>query len=283
MTRIRRNERSRFRLSIVVPSKPLIFGLVGGGKTPPATRESGVEIVAHRGASFLAPENTLAAVNLAWDQDADAVEVDVHLSKDRRIVAIHDTCTRRTAGTRFQIAQTRSSQLRLLNVGHKSAHERIPFLEEILTTVPQGRRLFIEIKCGAEIVPILHRTLERENRTSQTTVIGFDIETLARCKQTMPMVPTYYLRKTRLGVPYRRSIIKQVQAEGLDGLSLHWQGLTTSFAKAVKESGLDLYTWTVDDVQDAKRLASMGIDGVTTNRPGWLRTHLRAPASLDSA
>ena len=112
--------------------------------TPPTVGQRAVEIVAHRGASFLAPENTLAAVRLAWDQGADAVEIDVHLSKDNRIVAIHDSCTTRTAGTTHHIAETRSSRLRRLNVGRlggpKSAHERIPYLEEILRTVPAGRR-----------------------------------------------------------------------------------------------------------------------------------------------
>ena len=111
-----------------------------------------VKIIAHRGASHLAPENTLASVNLAWELGADAVEVDVHLTGDGRIVAIHDTTTGRTGGTQLEVAQTYSRHLRRLDVGrhknHDFAGEPIPFLGEVLDTIPPGRHLFIEIKCG---------------------------------------------------------------------------------------------------------------------------------------
>lgn len=261
----------------VVASEPVDFKDAGGKRM--------VEIVAHRGASFLAPENTLAAVNLAWELGADAVEVDVHLSADGRIVAIHDPCTNRTAGVRHPIATTPSNQLRLLNVGHRVGpeprHEGIPFLEEVLCTIPPGRRLFIEIKCGREIIPPLGRILGHESRRDHIAVIGFDLETLARCKAAMPETPMYHLHKTRLGLPYRGGLIEQVRARGLDGLSVKWQGLRPAFTQAVKAEGLDLYAWTVDDVRSASRLAAMGIDGITTNRPGWLRTHLFAQGRRD--
>ncbi len=95
-----------------------------------------VEIIAHRGASHAAPENTLASVSLAWQMEADAVEVDVHLSKDNRIVAIHDPWTDRTGGVRLEVANTIAHHLRRLDVGshkhHQYARERIPFLEEVL-------------------------------------------------------------------------------------------------------------------------------------------------------
>ena len=76
-----------------------------------------VEIIAHRGASYLAPENTLASVKLGWQKDAD-VEVDVYLSKDNRIVVIHDSTTKRTSGgTDLKVSESDSQELRKLDVG----------------------------------------------------------------------------------------------------------------------------------------------------------------------
>ncbi len=109
-----------------------------------------MKIIAHRGASFDAPENTLAAIRLAWQQQADAVEIDVHLSRDRHLVAIHDFNTRKTTGRNRPVARQTLAQLRTLDAGQwkhpRWRGEKIPTLEEVLATVPPGKRLFIEIK-----------------------------------------------------------------------------------------------------------------------------------------
>ena len=93
----------------------------------------GVEIIAHRGASHLAPENTLASVELAWKRGADAVEIDIWLTKDGRIVAIHDEDTERTTGRKWVIADHTLAELRRLDAGswkdESYAGEPIPILE----------------------------------------------------------------------------------------------------------------------------------------------------------
>src|SRR5436190_9554723 len=97
-----------------------------------------VELVAHRGASADAPENTVAAIKLAWEQKADASEFDVYLTKDGKIVVIHDATTKRTAGEDKKVADTSLEDLRKLEVGKwknpKFAGEKIPTLEEMLAT-----------------------------------------------------------------------------------------------------------------------------------------------------
>jgi len=99
-----------------------------------------VEIIAHRGASHDAPENTLAAVNLAWQQNADAVEIDVHLSRDGQIVVIHDENTRKTAGLNKNVSEQTLAELRRLDVGRwkgrQWAGEKIPVLAEVLGALP---------------------------------------------------------------------------------------------------------------------------------------------------
>lgn len=233
-----------------------------------------VEIIAHRGASHLAPENTLAAVNLAWELDCDAVEVDVHLSADNRIVAIHDPTTQRTGGQDLAVAQSHSHDLRQLDVGSfkgsRYAGQTIPFLEEVLVTVPAGRRLFLELKCGPEIVAHLHMMLAMSSKQSQVTLIAFELATLCAAKAVLPDVPAYWLRDTTLGFPHRMTILAQARAAGLEGVNVNWTGVTLRLAQKARAMGLDLYVWTVDDVQVAQRLGHLGIQGITTNHPGCL-------------
>jgi glycerophosphoryl diester phosphodiesterase len=137
--------------------------------------------IAHRGASFLAPENTVAAAKLAWELGADAVEVDIHLSKDNRIMVIHDKDTKRTCSGKknLTIADSPSTLLRDLDAGiwkdPKYKGEKIPFLTEIIETVPEGKTLVVEIKCGSEVIPPLVREIEKckkRNRLYLSPSIG---------------------------------------------------------------------------------------------------------------
>jgi glycerophosphoryl diester phosphodiesterase len=240
-----------------------------------------MQVIAHRGASHLAPENTLASVELAWRLGADAVEVDVHLTRDGRIMAIHDETTDRTAGTCLAVAQTHSSSLRRLDVGrHKHpqfAGERIPFLEEVLQTVPPDRQLFVEIKCGPEILPPLAQTIAQSGKQPQIVLIGFDLATIQAAKTRMPEIPACWLCDKRILRSYGQSLARRAKDCGLDGLDVHWSGITRRFIRTVKAAGLRLYVWTVDDPGQAARLQALGIDGITTNRPGRLRRRTPPP------
>ena len=238
-----------------------------------------VEIIAHRGASYLAPENTLASVMLGWEKGAD-VEIDVHLTKDKRIMALHDTSTGRTAGVDMIMKEADSEQLRKLEVGSwKGARflgEPIPFLEEILNAMPPGRRLFVEIKCGPEILPHLQGVLQESGKAEQIVIIGFDLETMAQAKKQMPGIPVYWLRgtakdkDTQEWLAHDAGWVQRVQERGLDGLDVHYAGVDKRFMNAVRAAGQKLYVWTVDDPQEARRLVQLGVTGITTNRPEWL-------------
>lgn len=242
-----------------------------------------MEIVAHRGASFLAPENTRVAVNLAWELRADAVEVDVYLTHDRRIVVIHDENTLRTSGRDLRVAESRAGELRSLDVGslkaQKYAGEQIPFLDEVLATLPPGKTLFVEVKCGTEILAYLKDELEKSGKQSQVTVISFDYEVAAGFKKIQPEVPVHFLKSSEKDqhgarAAYRQDLVDRALAGKLDGLGVHYAGVTREFARAVKSAGLDLYVWTVDDPLEARRLMDLGVDWLATNRPGWMRRQL---------
>ena len=249
-------------------------------RLPAARLANRVEIIAHRGASSAAPENTLASVALAWQMGADAVEVDVHLSKDNRIVAIHDPSTARTSGTDLEVASTTAASLRRLDVGsHKHrrfAGERIPFLQEVMDIVPPGRRLFVEIKCGPDILSALEDVIGHSGKRDQVVIIGFDLDTVRAAKKILPDVPVYWLCDTAFWRPLDRRLVEQARLSGIDGLDVRWFGITRRFVSAVRAAGLDLYAWTVNSPLDAVRLRRLGVDGITTNRPDRFVTH--APA-----
>ncbi len=247
-----------------------------------------VEIIAHRGASHLAPENTMASVMLGWKKGAD-VEVDVYLSADNRIVVIHDSTTKRTGGTELKVKEATSRELRKLDVGSFKAEqftgEQIPFLADIIETIPPKRKLYVEIKCGKEILPFLKELIVDSGRISQIVIIGFDLDTVTMSKKLID-VPTYWLKGTAKDedtgewIPHDLQLIQTAQDNGLDGMDVHYAGVTKEFADAAISAGQNLYVWTVDDPAEAARLARLGVAGITTNRPGWLRKQLRNPIAI---
>lgn len=240
-----------------------------------------VEIIAHRGASFVAPENTVASAKLGFEMKADAVEVDIWMTKDNRIVVIHDDNTSRTSGVDLKVPEALASEVRKIDVGQFKAEkykgEKVPYLPEILNLIPEDKKIFVEIKHGEKILPYLFEMIERSPKKSQIIIIGFNLNTIAKFKEKMPEIPTYWLKgtdkdkTTQKHIPHDVALIKMAKEKNIDGLNLHYSGITEEFAKEVKKSGLKLYAWTVDDPQEAIRLVKLGIDGITTNKPDVIR------------
>lgn len=221
------------------------------------------EIIAHRGASADAPENSLEAFRLGWVQ-ADANELDVHLSRDGRLVVIHDASTKRTHKVDKPVVEQSAAELKALGV---------PGLEEVLD-VPAGKRLFIEIKCGAEAVPELARLL-KDRPAERYAIIAFNAATLAKMKKERPEIPAYWLAGYKAETKIE-DLVAKAKAVGFDGLDLNKDfPIDAAFVKTVKDAGLKLYTWTVNDADVARRQKAAGVDGITSDRPGKLRESLK--------
>lgn len=243
-----------------------------------------VEIVAHRGASADAPENTRAAFVLGWEQ-ADAVELDVHLTRDGRLAAIHDRSTKRTTGVDKPVVEQTLAELKEQDAGRwkgeRWAGERIPALEEAIELLPPGKRLYIEIKCGPEAVPELARVLDGfAPKRAQIAVIGFNYDGMLEAKRRLPDVPVYWLAGPRKDGGDRRSeldaLIAKARAGKLDGLDLSKDfPIDAAFVARVRAAGLKLLTYTVNDEATARLHAQAGVDGITTDRPAALRAALR--------
>lgn len=245
-----------------------------------------MEIIAHRGASFDAPENTIASLELAFQQNADGVEIDIHLTKDQRVVAFHDDDTARIAGVSNLIADQTFAELRGLEIGQwgrwkgRGFSEKIPTLEEVLAVIPYGKRLFIEIKCGAEVLPPLATILETSgNKPQQTVLIGFHRQTMQVAKERFLHHPICWVvgRNTAgRGYPRVQELITKARDSNFDGLDVDKRfPITREFVDAVHQAELKIYTWAVDDLRTARAEVAAGVDGITTNRPGWLREQLQ--------
>lgn len=233
--------------------------------------------IAHRGASFLAPENTVAAAKLAWELGADAVEIDIHLSKDNRIMVIHDNDTKRTCSGKknLSIADSPSTLLRDLDAGiwkgEKYKGEKIPFLTEIIETVPEGKTLVVEIKCGSEVIPLLVREMEKSAKMDQMVYICFDWKTIVEVKKTFPKNMCYWLSASKNGLHKK---IVEAAKNGLDGVNLHYSVIDEEVVKIANENKLEVLAWTVDNPAEAKRLTKLGVTKITTNRPDWLKVEM---------
>ncbi len=245
------------------------------------------EIIAHRGASYIAPENTLASVNLGW-RSSDGVEIDIHLSKDGRIVVIHDDNTLRTAGRNVKVRDQNLAELQALDVGiwkgEKWSGEKIPALEEIFQSIPRGKRLFLEIKCGTEIIPVLENVLRNSGtKPGQIVIMSFSIRLVKAIKKKLKENPVYWLvrfkkqKKSGIWSPSVGEIAEKATRAGVDGLNVMCcEIIDRNFVKKVKEAGLKLYVWTVDSPSEAERLIHLGVEGITSNRPELLRKELKS-------
>jgi glycerophosphoryl diester phosphodiesterase len=245
-----------------------------------------VEIVAHRGSSHLAPENTRAAVELAWQEGADAVEGDFRLTRDGQIVCLHDASLKRTTGVARSVSECSLEELRAYDAGSwkgpQFAGERIPSLETLLSTVPPKKRFYVEVKCGEEIIDPLQRVIGACGLQPQQIVpISLQLPVIAAIKQAIPQCPAYWVvefkrAETGQWQPNAREIIGTAQRAGLDGLDLMATGpIDAPLVKRIKTAGLGLCVWTVDDPPRARRLIDLGVQAITTNRPGWLREQLK--------
>jgi glycerophosphoryl diester phosphodiesterase len=253
----------------------------------PATFASGQLIIAHRGASHDAPGNTLAAFRLAWQQGADGVEGDYYLTADGRVVCIHDVDTQRVAGEKLIVAETSFEQLRKLDVGAwkglRWRGEKIPSMEEVLATVPSGKKAILELKVGPEIVEPMAKILAASGlQPEQIVIISFHPETIAACEQRLPQLRTHWLtgyEKQEDGTwkPTARQVtatLQRIRADGLGSKAVP-EYLNGTFLEQLRLDGLKEYhVWTVDDPEVAREYQRLGAWGITTNRPGWLRRQL---------
>jgi glycerophosphoryl diester phosphodiesterase len=246
-------------------------------------------IVAHRGACRDAPENTIPAFMLAWDQQADAIEGDFRLTKDGHIVCIHDADTKKVAAKNLVIENSTLKQLRELDVGSHHSKEFkgtvIPTIAEVFSTVPKKKKIYIEVKCGVEIVDKLLEEIEKSGlKREQIVVISFDSEVVAELKARSPqlkalLVVSFKRNKFLRITPSRKLVMESLAQTKADGLSSKKDLVSKAFIKKVISSGYEYHVWTIDDLKTAKRFKEWGAKSITTNIPGFMKKKLNGKTS----
>ena len=243
-------------------------------------------LIAHRGGSREAPENTLAAFHQAWQQGADGIEADFRLTRDGRVVCLHDAGTGRTAGIDIAVAEATFAELRRLDVGSwKGARwqgEQIPSLDEVLARLPAGKMFMIELKSGPEIIiPLRGLLTDSGVPFEQLRLLAFDAPLLAGMKQALPEIRTClnvdyrWSLRTCSWSPSRADIQATLELNDIDGLSSRAHALLDAqFVGELQQSAKEVHVWTVDSVRAAGHYRDMGVDSIMTNRPGWLRGRL---------
>ncbi len=219
-----------------------------------------VSIIAHRGASAYEPENTLRAIKRALELGADLVEVDVQLSRDGHVVVIHDESVDRTTNGRGYVKDMTLDQLRKLDAG---LGEKIPTLEEVLDIIKDKAILIIEIK-APEAVEKVVRTVEEKEMTEKVIVSSFSQDTVKRVKMLNPKI------KTGLIFPFHPLKLAQLATEA--GVEVFFSKyVDKTMVREAHKQGLTIYPWTIDDLEEAKRLLGMEVDGISTNKPDLLK------------
>jgi glycerophosphoryl diester phosphodiesterase len=247
-------------------------------------------IIAHRGASHDAPENSLAAFKLAIEQGADGFEADFYVTSDGKIVCFHDKDTKRIAGTELDVVKTSLAELQALDVGSwkgpRWKGERMPTMADVLAAVPKNKLVFLELKSSTEIVAPMKRVIAASSiDLQQIVIISFHADAIAESKKQLPHIKALWLCRYEdkdknghfePGVEEVASTLKRIHADGLNS-EARTEHFNEAFIKRLRELGCDEFSvWTVDDPKVADFYARLGAKAITTNRPGWLREQMKA-------
>src|SRR5688572_7250486 len=243
-------------------------------------------IVAHRGASAHAPENTLAAFQMAIDAGAEGVEFDIRLAKDGVPVVIHDRTLWRTAKSKSKVSELTSRELAKMDVGSwfnrrfpkrarpEFAHETIPTLKETLSLLKDfDGPIYIELKAGAatyrELSAAVCELISTSPLLSQIIVKSFKLAVTPEVKHLLPNVQTAALFALEILRYLRRRehIVALAQEFGADQLSVHYSLVTPRLCTLASDAGMPLTVWTVDDPSWITRRKNLGIRAVITNDP----------------
>lgn len=226
--------------------------------------------IAHRGASAVAPENTLAAFRWAARLGAEAIETDVRISRDGQFVLFHDRLLRRTTSARGTLAAQSLARLRELDAGSwfapRYAGQRIPLLREALAFAQRHRLgLFLELK--PRLSKALLRQFLRELQEvplAQVTVLGFRRSTLQGLRALAPAL------RTGLLVRRRARAVHKALTVGAQLLAVHRTAYSRRLLEQAHRAGLGVVVWTVNDPRTMHELAASGVDGIMTDYPDRL-------------
>lgn len=223
-----------------------------------------VQITAHRGASSDAPENTIPAIELAIENGADFVEIDVRLTADGEVVLMHDATTTRTTDASMTVSESTYEELLTLDAGgwfsEEYAGTRIPTLEEVMD-VCEGRIMMnIELKAvdtSGELEEKVAQIITERDMEDQCVVTSFKQNSLIAIKRYNPDILTGYI--------YNFGYSNTINYEAMDILSIDARYLSHSILTGAHEKGITVYVWTVNSEREMRRVLAIGADNIITD------------------
>jgi len=229
-------------------------------------------VIAHRGASGHAPENTMAAFRRAVELGATFIETDLRLSRDARFVAIHDSTLDRTTNGRGLVRDFTLEQLRELDAGSwfrpEFAGERIPTIEEIFAFARETDvGFYLEIKHEGTwgIHHAMAEALRSAKEAAQCVVISFDARTLENLRRLDAMLMMGLLFETQMP-----NAIEKAQSIGARQILPRADLVTRELVEAAHRADMQIATWTVNEPEQMRALIAAGVNGIMTNYPDRL-------------
>jgi len=254
------------------------------GDSGPA-RAPSLRVVAHRGNhdTNTAPENSCAAVQAAWRTEPYAVEIDVRLTADDRMVIIHDGHTGPVAGLDMIVAESTLDELRLLDILGRDRTQapgfRIATFDEIVATMPDEGVLYVDLKegpAGAERLIALFK--KRALPPERFLFIGFDAGVMAAFGKAFPGHTTLLL----LEAAALATAIDAACGTGVDGIDIEAAaGFDAAFVNQAESAGFSVHAWGVNTPDAATAMRTSGVASMTTDRPAWLQTFLNRESMIE--
>jgi glycerophosphoryl diester phosphodiesterase len=240
-----------------------------------------VLVLAHRGASIDAPENTLAAFKLAGQEGADYVELDVQESKDGVVLVAHDMDLMKAGRSPLKIWENDAAALQAIDIGSylspRFAGERVPSLADALRTLKGVSRMDIELKDYGHDEQLEERVVElveAAGMEDRIVTMSLSAPMVAKMKQLRPHWPSGLLIAKAMGDASRLRA---------DFLAVQAKMATRSFIRQAHAAGKSVYVWTIDDPNLMLRYIGLGVDGLITNRPGLAKEVVARYASMPPA
>ncbi|WP_342498910.1 glycerophosphodiester phosphodiesterase family protein [Bacillus sp. FSL R5-0820] len=229
-------------------------------------------IIAHRGSSSAAPENTIAAFDVAVEQGADYIELDVQMTMDQHVVVIHDDTVDRTTNGNGLVKSYTLDQLKKLDAGswfdQQYTNERIPTLQEILERYSQRIGILIEIKHPKRQIGIekaVARIINRFSYSRHIIIQSFDVHALQRIKAFAPSLRTALIIKPDAFKLTKRKLT--TYSSFANGLNMKKTMINRWWIDRIHSFGMEVFIWTVKDQKTADRIKKYPIDGVVTDNP----------------
>ena len=288
------SNKSSLRSFMVVSSVAIICSIsmfLFTGCAAKAADDQTMSVVAHRGGAALAPENTIAAFTVALEHDVDAVELDIHMSKDGSLMVIHDPLLLRLTGKPGAISDYTEQELEQFDVAatfkggkHYFGFQKMPTLAEVIefiegnATRPIQYQIEIKVKEDGSryegIEQKLIDTLHKYAILDRSMAISFDFPTLVLLKGLEPnlqlgaLISKDYLSSK--GITGPEKVAKNMQELNVDTVGIKSDYLSQALYDQLRAYDLGVGVWTVDDTINMRKFVNMGVDYITTNRPDLL-------------